>query len=170
MKARLAPVLLVALVILAGTAARAQADTPPAPSFLAPVLVQSFADPAGVPPGMVVVFVPPAPDGFADGGDGFSDGGDGFADGGDAPAGYQWVVPFALPDGFADGGDAAVPDGFVAGLAQPPGDEFWQDGIVPDGLVAVLAWAPPDGFADGGDLPVGFVPVLFATTDADSGG
>jgi len=190
MKLRLAPVLLAALVVLAGTAARAQADTP-TPSSLAPVLAQSFdfASPAGVPAGMVVVFVPPAPDGFADGGDGisgggdgfadggdgfadggdgFADGGDGFADGGDAPAGYQWVLPFALPDGFADGGDAPVADGFVAALAQPAGDDFWHSGIVPDGMVAVLAWAPPDGFADGGDLPVGYVPVLFATTNANS--
>jgi hypothetical protein len=183
MKIRLAPVLLMALVVLAGTAARAQADTP-APSSLAPMLVQSFdfADPAGVPAGMVVVFVPPAPDGFADGGDGiaggddgfadggdgFADGGDGFADGGDAPAGYQWVAPTALPDGFADGGDAPVADGFVAALAQPASEEFWHSGVVPDGLVAVLAWAPPDGFADGGDLPVGYVPVLFATSNANS--
>ena len=153
MKTRLAPVLLAALVVVGGTAARAQAEGPA--STPVPVLAQAFdlADPVGVAPGMTVVFVPPAPDGFSDGGDG--------------PGGLEWV----LPDGFADGGDVPVPDGFVAALAQPAGDEFWHDGFVPDGLVAVLAWVPPDGFADGGDLPVGFVPVLFlATADESTGG
>ena len=152
MKTRLAPVLLAALVVVGGTAARAQAEGPASTPVPVPVLAQAFdlADPAGVPPGMTVVFVPPAPDGFADGGDGL-----------------EWV----LPDGFADGGDVPVPDGFVAALAQPAGDEFWHDGSVPDGLVAVLAWVPPDGFADGGDVPVGFVPVLFlATADQSAAG
>ena len=152
MKTRLAPVLLAALVVVGGTAARAQAEGPASTPVPLPVLAQAFdlADPAGVPPGMTVVFVPPAPDGFSDGGDG--------------PGGLEWV----LPDGFADGGDVPVPDGFVAALAQPAGDEFWHDGFLPDGLVAVLAWVPPDGFADGGDLPVGFVPVLFPATDNQS--
>jgi hypothetical protein len=156
MKARLAPVLLAALALAGGAAARAHAENPASTSAPVAVLAQSvdFTDPAAVPPGMTVVFVPAAGDGFADGGDGFSDGGDG-------PGGLEWVVPACLPDGFADGGDAPVPDGFVAALAQTAGDEFWYDGFVPDGLVPVLAWAPPDGFADGGDLPVGFVPVLF---------
>ncbi len=158
MKTRLAPVLLAALVVVGGTAARAHAEGPVSTSI--PVLAQSvdFTDPAAVPPGMTAVFVPAV-------GDGFADGGDGFADGGDGPGGLEWVVPACLPDGFADGGDAPVPEGFVAALAQPVGDEFWYVGFVPDGLVPVLAWAPPDGFADGGDLPVGFVPVLFAATD-----
>jgi hypothetical protein len=156
MKARLAPILLAALALAGGAAGRAHADTPASTSACVPVLAQSvdFTDLAPVPPGMIVVFVPPA-------GDGFADGGDGFADGGDGPGGLEWVVPACLPDGFADGGDVPVPNGFVAALAQTAGDEFWYDGFVPDGLVPVLAWAPPDGFADGGDLPVGFVPVLF---------
>jgi len=152
MKGRLAPVLLAALVVFGGTAARAHAEGPASTSVSVPLLAHAldFTDPKGVPPGMTVVFVPPAPDGFADGGDG--------------PGGLEWVVP----DGFADGGDAPVPDGFVAALAQPVGDEFWHDGFVPDGLVPVLAWVPPHGFADGGDLPVGFVPVLFLATDYQS--
>ena len=152
MKTRLAPVLLAALVVVGGTAARAHAEGPASTPVPVPVLAQAFdfTDPTGVPPGMTVVFVPPAPDGFADGGDG--------------PGGLEWVVP----DGFADGGDAPVPDGFVAALAQPAGDEFWYDGFVPDGLVPVLAWVAPDGFADGGDLPVGFVPVLFLATHNQS--
>jgi hypothetical protein len=170
MKIRLTSVVLVALAVLGGAVSRAQAEDPLPSSAGPPVLAQSFdvTDPVGVPAGMTVVFVPPAQDGFADGGDGFADGGDGFADGGDAPVGFQWVVAAGLPDGFADGGDAPVPDGFVAGLAQPPGDDFWNNGIVPDGLVPVLAWVPPDGFADGGDLPVGYVPVLFATSNGNS--
>ena len=152
MTTRLAPVLLAALVVFGGTAARAHAEGPASTSVSVPLLAHAldFTDPKGVPPGMTVVFVPPAPDGFADGGDG--------------PGGLEWVVP----DGFADGGDAPVPDGFVAALAQPVGDEFWHDGFVPDGLVPVLAWVPPHGFADGGDLPVGFVPVLFLATDYQS--
>jgi hypothetical protein len=164
MKARLAPILLAALAIAGGAAARAHAEDP-APMSAAPVLALSvdFTDPAFVPPGMTVVFVPAAGDGFADGGDGFADGGDGFADGGDGPGGLVWVVPASLPDGFADGGD--LPDGFVALMAQPVGDEFWREGVVPDGMLPVLAWQAPDGFADGGDLPVGWVPVLFPTIE-----
>jgi hypothetical protein len=154
MKARLAPVVVVALVLLGGTAVRAQADSPD--STLTPILVLAQSvdviDPAGVPPGMTVVFVPPAPDGFSDGGDG--------------PGGLEWV----MPDGFADGGDTPVPDGFIAAIGQPAGDDFWINGVVPDGLVAVYAWPAPDGFADGGDVPVGFVPVLFAAANEDSEG
>jgi hypothetical protein len=154
MKTRVATVLLAALVVVGGTAARAQAEGPASTPVAVPVLAQAvdFTDPTGVPPGMTVVFVPPAPDGFADGGD--------------APGGFQWVVP----DGFADGGDAPVPDGFVGALARPVGDEFWHGGFGPDGLVAVLAWPAPDGFADGGDLPDGFVPVLFSATGNQPGG
>jgi hypothetical protein len=165
MRTRLAPVLLAALVVLGGTAARAHAEGPASTPVPIPVLAQAvdFTDPAAVPPGMTVVFVPPAPDGFADGGDGFADGGDG-------PGGLAWVLPPALPDGFADGGDAPVPDGFVGALARPVGDEFWHGGFGPDGLVAVLAWPAPDGFADGGDLPDGFVPVLFSATGNQPGG
>jgi hypothetical protein len=158
MKTRFAPLLLAALVVAGVTAARAQTENLASTPTSVPVLAQlvGSTDPAAVPPGMTVVFVPPA-------GDGFADGGDGFADGGDVPAGFAWVTPPALPDGFADGGDAPVPDGFIAALAQPAGDEFWNDGLVPDGLVPVFARPAPDGFADGGDLPVGYVPVLFAT-------
>jgi hypothetical protein len=157
MKARLVPILLAALAVAGGAAARAQAEDP-APMSAAPVLALSvdFTDPAFVPPGMTVVFVPAASDGFADGGDGFSDGGDG-------PGGLEWVVPASLPDGFADGGD--LPVGFIALMAQPVGDEFWRDGVVPDGMLPVLAWQAPDGFADGGDLPEGWVPVLFPTVE-----
>jgi len=150
MKARLAPILLAALAVAGGAAARAHAEDP-APMSAAPVLAWSvdFTDPAFVPPGRTVVFVPVA--------------GDGFSDGGDGPGGLEWVVPASLPDGFSDGGD--VPYGFVAKMAQPVGDEFWRDGVVPDGMLPVLAWQAPDGFADGGDLPVGWVPVLFPTVD-----
>jgi hypothetical protein len=165
MRTRFASVLLVAFVVVGGAPARAHAGGPASTPVSVPVLAQSvdFTDPAGVPPGMTVVFVPPAPDGFADGGDGFADGGDG-------PGGLAWVLPPALPDGFADGGDAPVPDGFVGALARPVGDEFWHGGFGPDGLVAVLAWPAPDGFADGGDLPDGFVPVLFSATGNQPGG
>jgi len=116
-----------------------------------PVLAQTVdvPDRSSVPPGMVVVFLPPA--------------GDGFSDGGDGPGGLEWVVARQIPDGFADGGD--VPDGFVALMAQPVGDEFWLDGVVPDGMLPVLAWQPPDGFADGGDLLEGWVPVLFPAVE-----
>jgi hypothetical protein len=72
MKTRLAPVLLAAFVVVGGTAARAHAEGPASTPVPVPVLAQAFdlTDPTGVPPGMTVVFVPPAPDGFADGGDG----------------------------------------------------------------------------------------------------
>ena len=96
---------------------------------------------ATVPEGMTVVFVPPA--------------GDGFSDGGDGPGGLDVGHSEPLPDGFSDGGD--VPEGFVAVVALSPGDEFWRDGRVPEGLIPVLALDPPDGFSDGGDLPKGTV-------------
>jgi hypothetical protein len=151
MTRRLAPILLAALAIAGGAAARAYAVFPPPDSAAVPVLAMSVDHPdtVVVPPGMTVVFVPPA--------------GDGFSDGGDGPGGLEWV----LPDGFADGGD--VPDGFIAALGRPAGDDFWLTGVVPEGLIAVLAWIPPDGFADGGDIPDGFVPVLFTATN-NSGG
>jgi hypothetical protein len=145
MKARLASILLAALVVAGGAVARARAENPPPVSVT--VLAQSvdFTDAGSVPPMMVVVFVP-APDGFSDGGDG------------------PWVLPGCLPDGFSDGGD--FPDGLVPALAQPAGADFWRDGLVPDGLVPVLAWLPPDGFSDGGDLPAGLICVLFTSTTA----
>jgi hypothetical protein len=150
MNARLALVLLAALVVVGGTAALAQAESPQP----VPVLAQTvdFSDPASVPPTMIAVFVPAA--------------GDGFSDGGDGPGGLEWVLPDPLPDGFSDGGD--LHEGFVGAIAQPVGDDFWRDRVVPDGLVPVLAlaWLPGDGygFSDGGDLPMGFVPVLFPAT------
>ena len=148
MKTRLAPILLAVLAVAGGAAARASAVAPPpaaAPEVVLALTVD-FADPLVVPPDMTVVFVPPA--------------GDGFADGGDGPGGLEWV----RPAGFADGGDA--PDGFIAVLGRPAGDDFWLTGYVPDGLLPVLAWVPPDGFADGGDLPDGFIPVLFPAADS----
>jgi hypothetical protein len=150
MKTRLAPILVVALAVAGGAAARAHAEDPPPVAAPPPVLAMSvdYVDGAGVPPGMTVVFVPPA--------------GDGFSDGGDGPGGLEWV----RPDGFADGGDA--PDGFIAALGRPAGLDFWLTGAVPDGLIAVFAWIPPDGFADGGDVPDGFIPVLFPATDSQS--
>jgi hypothetical protein len=157
MKARLASILVAALVVAGGTAARARADNPP--PVPVPVLAQpvDFTDVESVPPMMVVVFVPA---------------GDGFSDGGDGPGGITWVLPGCFPDGFSDGGDAPdgfsdggdLPVGFVPTLAQPAGDDFWRDGLVPDGLVPVLAWLPPDGFSDGGDVPSGFLCVLFPST------
>jgi hypothetical protein len=148
MKARLVPILLAALAVAGGAAARAHAEDP-APMPAAPVLALSvdFTDPGFVPPGMTVVFVPAA--------------GDGFSDGGDGPGGLECVLPAGF--GFADGGDI-LPDGFVAALARPAGKEFWRDGVVPEGLVPVLAWLPGDGFSDGGDLASGFIRVLFPST------
>jgi hypothetical protein len=150
MKKRFAPVLLAAIVIAGGGAARASADLPP-PDAAQPVLAMTadFTQPWLVPPGMTVVFVPPA--------------GDGFSDGGDGPGGLEWIRPC----GFADGGD--VPEGYIAALARPAGDDFWLTGYVPDGLLPVLAQIPPDGFADGGDIPDGFIPVLFSVAN-NSGG
>jgi hypothetical protein len=149
MKTRLAPILIVALAVAGGATARAYAQDPQ-PAAAPPVLAMSVdnVDGAGVPPGMTVVFAPPA--------------GDGFSDGGDGPGGLEWV----RPDGFADGGD--VPDGFIAALGRPAGLDFWLTGAVPDGLIAVFAWIPPDGFSDGGDVPNGFIPVLFPATDSQS--
>jgi hypothetical protein len=151
MKTRLAPILIVALAVAGGATARAHAQDPQ-PAAPPPVLAMSVdnVDGAGVPPGMTVVFAPPA--------------GDGFSDGGDGPGGLEWV----RPDGFSDGGD--VPNGFIAALGRPAGLNFWLTDDVPDGLIAVLARIPPDGFSDGGDVPDGFIPVLFPAIDSQSVG
>lgn len=147
MKRRLTLVFLGAIALTGLIAVGVSASImPPVPTLAKTVDVPDRGD---VPPGMVAVFLPPA--------------GDGFSDGGDGPGRLEWVLASRLPAGFADGGD--VPDGFVALMAQPVGDEFWRDRVVPDGMLPVLAWQAPDGFADGGDLPVGWVPVLFPTVD-----
>jgi hypothetical protein len=147
MTRRLTPVLLVALVLFGATATDVvAADEPPVP-ILAETL--SRPDPGSVPPGMIVVFLPPA--------------GDGFSDGGDGPGGLEW----GLGEGFADGGDA--PEGYVAVGALPAGDEYWLFDVVPDGLMPVLAWPAPDGFADGGDLPEGYIPVFFRSDQVGHG-
>ena len=151
MARRLVSILIAAVAIGAGVA---NADDSALVGGLAEPV--TFTDRADVPAGMTVVFVEPAPDGFADGGDGF-------ADGGDAPEGFTWVLAPPVGDGFADGGD--LPDGFALVLARPVSDEYWNTGLSPDGLVPILAW-PGDGFADGGDVPEGYVPVLLPTSAA----
>jgi hypothetical protein len=139
MTRRLTPILLVALAFFGATAADVGAcDAPPVPVLAETI---SSPDPALVPDGMIVVFLPPA--------------GDGFSDGGDGPGGLEW----GLGEGLSDGGD--VPEGFVAAGARLAGDEFWRLGLVPEGLMPVLAWPAPDGFSDGGDLPEGFIPAFF---------
>ena len=72
MRTPFAPVLLAALVVVGITAARAQTANLASTPTSVPVLAQlvDSTDPADVPTGMTVVFVPPAGDGFADGGDG----------------------------------------------------------------------------------------------------
>ena len=91
MARRLTPILLVALAFFGATATDVGAgDVPPVPVLAETI---SSPDPAIVPAGMIVVFLPPA--------------GDGFSDGGDGPGGLEW----GLGEGFADGGD--VPEGFV---------------------------------------------------------
>ena len=140
MPRRLVTILLV-LLVAAGvltTAVGAGVD------YTVPVLAQTVdpSNPGDVPPGMMVVFLPAA--------------GDGFSDGGDGPGGLEWVM------GFADGGDSPV--GYIEVAAQPADDAFWRDSRVPDGMIPVLGWVP-DGFADGGDLPDGFVRVLFRSVD-----
>ena len=119
------------------------------PTAMVPVLAQTVTveglHPEDVPPGMTVVFLPPA--------------GDGFSDGGDGPGGLEWV----MGQGFSDGGDP--PDGYVAVAAQEADDAFWQDRTVPEGLIPVLGEIPGDGFSDGGDLPDGYVAVLFRSVD-----
>ena len=142
MARRLAPVLL-ALLVAAGVVSTAVGAGPP---DTVPVLAETVDadDLGGVPPGMAVVFLPPA--------------GDGFSDGGDGPGGLEWGM------GFSDGGDG--PAGYIEVVAQPADDAFWRDGSVPEGLIPVLGWTPEGlGFSDGGDLPEGFVHVLFRSVD-----
>jgi hypothetical protein len=151
MTRRLAPVLLTSLALVGLAVAGAHAMSQPPLAALAEAIEPR--DRVSVPEGMTVVLVPPA--------------GEGFSDGGDGPGGWTWVLPEPLPDGFSDGGD--VPEGFVAAMALSPGEEFWHVGRVPEGLIAVRAWTPPDGFSDGGDLPEGFVAV-FLRAEEDPGG
>jgi hypothetical protein len=141
MARRLAPVLLALLLAVGVVSTAVGAD----PVYTVPVLAQTVdaGNPGEVPPGMTVVFLPPA--------------GDGFSDGGDGPGGLEWVM------GFSDGGDS--PEGYIAVGAEPAGDSFWRDHRVPDGLIPVLGWVPGVGFSDGGDLPEGFVRVLFRSVD-----
>lgn len=148
MTRRLLPVLVVALAVV-GVTATGGVSSGPGPESMVPVLAQTVDSeqllPGDVPPGMTVVFLPPA--------------GDGFSDGGDGPGGLEWV----MGQGFSDGGD--VPEGYVAVAAEQAGDAFWRAHLVPDGLLPVLGEIPPDGFSDGGDLPDGFVPVLFRSVN-----
>jgi hypothetical protein len=139
---RLTPMLLVFLVTAVVTTAVGASPSPRVPVLAQTVDVQN---PGDVPPGMTVVFLPPA--------------GDGFSDGGDGPGGLEWV----MGDGFADGGD--VPEGYVAVAAQPAGDAFWHGGGTPEGMIPVFGYIPGDGFADGGDLPEGYIAVLFRSVD-----
>jgi hypothetical protein len=144
MARRLIPILVAVLAVTGVTAAGVGAG----PTPMVPVLAQTVEGglhPGDVPPGMMVVFLPP--------------GGDGFSDGGDGPGGLEWVIGL----GFSDGGD--IPDGYVAVGAQPADDAFWSTGRIPDGLIAVLGEIPGDGFSDGGDLPEGYVPVFFRSVD-----
>jgi hypothetical protein len=146
MTRRFTPIFLAALALAGVTAVGVRAADPLPP---VPVLAETInvVDRANVPAGMIVVFLPPA--------------GDGFSDGGDGPDGLEW----GLGEGFSDGGDV-LPEGFVAVGALPAGDEFWSYGVVPEGLLPVLAWPlPGEGFSDGGDLPEGYVPVLFSSAE-----
>jgi hypothetical protein len=146
MTRRLIPLLVAALVALGVLAGGVGAGA----SAMVPVLAQTVEVSDGlhvgdVPPGMTVVFLPPA--------------GDGFSDGGDGPGGLEWGLGLGLS--AHDG----VPDGYVAVGAMEADDAFWNGGHVPDGLMPVLAEIPPLGFSDGGDLPEGYVPVLFRIVD-----
>jgi hypothetical protein len=145
MARRLIPILIGALAVFGVNATGVDAG----PSAMVPVLAQTVGDdrlqPSDLPPGMTVVFLPPA--------------GDGFSDGGDGPGGLEWGIGLGLSD------VGGVPDGYVAVAAQEADDAFWSTGRVPDGLIAVFGEIPGDGFSDGGDLPEGFVPVLFRTVD-----
>jgi hypothetical protein len=144
MARRLIPILIAVLAVMGATATGVGAD----PTAMVPVLAQtvdSGLHPGDVPPGMMVVFLPPA--------------GDGFSDGGDGPGGLEWVIG----QGLSGGG--GVPDGYVAVAALEADDAFWSVGRVPDGLLPVLGEIPGDGFSDGGDLPEGYVPVLFRLVD-----
>ena len=89
MARRLIPVLVAGLAF-AGVTASGGVSSGPGPESVVPVLAQTVDSghllPGDVPPGMTVVFLPPA--------------GDGFSDGGDGPGGLEWVIG----DGFSDGG------------------------------------------------------------------
>ena len=141
MARRLATILLV-LLVAAGVLTTAVGA---GPDYTVPVLAQTVdaSNPGDVPAGMTVVFLPPA--------------GDGFSDGGDGPGGLEWVM------GFSDGGDSPV--GYIEVGAEPADDAFWSEHQVPDGMIPVLGWVPGEGFSDGGDLPDGFVRVLFRSVD-----
>ena len=148
MARRLIPILVAALAVVGVTATGVGAGPS---SLLIPVLAQTVEGDlhrADVPPGMTVVFLPPA--------------GEGFSDGGDGPGGLEWV----MGEGFSDGGD--VPEGYVAVVAMEADDAFWRESRVPDGLIAVFGWSP-DGFSDGGDLPEGYVAVLFRVAEQRGG-
>jgi hypothetical protein len=144
MARRLIPILVAALAVVGVTATGGGA----LPSSLpVPVLAQTVEGdlhPGDLPPGMTVVFLPPA--------------GEGFSDGGDGPGGLEWVTG----EGFSDGGD--IPEGYVAVAALRADEAFWRERHVPDGLIPVFGWSP-DGFSDGGDLPEGYVAVLFPVVD-----
>ena len=145
MARRLIPILIGALAVFGVTATGVDAGV----SEMVPVLAQTVGDdrphPGDLPPGTTVVFLPPA--------------GDGFSDGGDGPGGLEWGIGL----GFSDGGD--IPDGYVAVGAREADDAYWSTGVIPEGLIAVFAELPGDGFSDGGDLPDGYIPVLFRTAD-----
>ena len=149
MARRLIPILVAALAVVGVTATGGGA----LPSSLpVPVLAQTVegeVHPNDVPPEMTVVFLPPA--------------GEGFSDGGDGPGGLEWVIG----EGFSDGGD--IPEGYVAVAALRADDAYWRVGRVPDGLIPVYGWSP-DGFSDGGDLPEGYVAVLFRVADQRGSG
>jgi len=145
MARRLIPILLAVLVatgmLVTGVAA---SPAPTVPVLASSITVDGF-QPGDVPPGMMVVFLPPA--------------GEGFSDGGDGPGGLEWVIGL----GFSDGGD--LPEGYVAVIAQEADAAFWRDHSVPEGLIPVLGEIPGEGFSDGGDLPEGYVAVLFRSVD-----
>ena len=109
MARRLATILLV-LLVAAGVLTTAVGA---GPDYTVPVLAQTVdaSNPGDVPAGMTVVFLPPA--------------GDGFSDGGDGPGGLEWVIGL----GFSDGGD--TPDGYVAVAGEQAGDRFWRNSPVP---------------------------------------
>ena len=145
MARRLIPILVAAIAATGVLATSLGASPAPTVPVLAPTIDIDRLHPGDVPPGMTVVFLPPA--------------GDGFSDGGDGPGGLEWVIGL----GFSDGGD--LPEGYVAVAAQEADEAFWRDSTVPEGLVPVFGEIPGEGFSDGGDLPEGYVPVLFRLAD-----
>ena len=145
MARRLASVFVAALFAVGLLATAGGAGLSSMVPVLAPTVEFDGLQPTDVPPGMTVVFLPPA--------------GEGFSDGGDGPGGLEW----GLGLGFSIHG--VLPDGYVAVGALEADDAFWSTGHVPDGLMPVLAEIPPLGFSDGGDLPEGYVPVFFRIVD-----